>query len=454
MPRPVLITGHAGTGKTTLLLDRTATYAAKTLTEDHHRILAITFMHGARHRLNVSLSEHSGCKCFKTLVTTIDSFALKLVNQYRSSLGYRWPVSASASSTTCLEKHFQVHRTFNQVLADAAELLKSKIVRATVSNSYPLIVVDEFQDCVAERLSFVSALADCAQLLVAADPFQQLTGAGGSCPAVDWIMNRPGGLEEKHDLSHVWRTNNDEILNAATALRQNSTAKNPCLMVNVMPAPMAAFRILERLVFGVGAKWTGSTAILSPTNRALDAIMSSVVRQLQNRGLSPLKWHKQFTAEEECSVLCRELGLDGTPVASRSSDAEEILLRTHRFAKLRGLDPVDPELLRRFAERAVNASHAFGHSRSRLVITTIHGAKNQEFDNVIVVWPYGLKDDKELGRRLLYNAITRAKNHCLLLDNRMKLNVPDPVMQLLGERTVFTPSAKKRHPVRRPSITS
>ncbi|TWR52141.1 hypothetical protein FIV41_26660 [Pseudomonas marginalis] len=46
---------------------------------------------------------------------------------------------------------------------------------------------------------------------------------------------------------------------------------------------------------------------------------------------------------------------------------------------------------------------------------TVHGAKNREFDLVIVLWPAAIRGNDEQQRRLLYNAITRAKQQCLVL---------------------------------------
>lgn len=46
---------------------------------------------------------------------------------------------------------------------------------------------------------------------------------------------------------------------------------------------------------------------------------------------------------------------------------------------------------------------------------TVHGAKNREFDNVIVLWPAAVVGSDDHRRRLLYNAITRAKQRCLVL---------------------------------------
>ncbi len=52
---------------------------------------------------------------------------------------------------------------------------------------------------------------------------------------------------------------------------------------------------------------------------------------------------------------------------------------------------------------------------SGLITLTMHGAKNREFDGVIVLWPYAVAGGAEQKRRLLYNAVTRAKHWCLVL---------------------------------------
>jgi superfamily I DNA/RNA helicase len=46
---------------------------------------------------------------------------------------------------------------------------------------------------------------------------------------------------------------------------------------------------------------------------------------------------------------------------------------------------------------------------------TVHGAKNREFDNVIVLWPAAVGGSDDQKRRLLYNAVTRAKDRCVVL---------------------------------------
>lgn len=46
---------------------------------------------------------------------------------------------------------------------------------------------------------------------------------------------------------------------------------------------------------------------------------------------------------------------------------------------------------------------------------TVHQAKNREFDGVIVLWPHTVGGDAEAKRRLLYNAVTRAKLWCKVI---------------------------------------
>jgi superfamily I DNA/RNA helicase len=46
---------------------------------------------------------------------------------------------------------------------------------------------------------------------------------------------------------------------------------------------------------------------------------------------------------------------------------------------------------------------------------TVHGAKNREFEQVVVLWPAATGGNAEQKRRLLYNAITRAKRQCMVL---------------------------------------
>ena len=64
-----------------------------------------------------------------------------------------------------------------------------------------------------------------------------------------------------------------------------------------------------------------------------------------------------------------------------------------------------------FVQRRRSKRIAEGHWKAM----TVHGAKNREFDNVILLWPAATGGDADQKRRLLYNALTRAKERCLVL---------------------------------------
>jgi len=58
---------------------------------------------------------------------------------------------------------------------------------------------------------------------------------------------------------------------------------------------------------------------------------------------------------------------------------------------------------------------------------TIHQAKNREFPVVIVLWPFRVVSDAVRARRLLYNAITRAKRRAIVIvedPKKKRLNAP------------------------------
>src|SRR3546814_2727 len=71
------------------------------------------------------------------------------------------------------------------------------------------------------------------------------------------------------------------------------------------------------------------------------------------------------------------------------------------------------EQVQDLCERKASAYRAYGYGHSRNVpVLTIHGAKNRQFRNVVVLWGPGVVGTDDYKRRLLYNAITRAEQRC------------------------------------------
>ena len=60
---------------------------------------------------------------------------------------------------------------------------------------------------------------------------------------------------------------------------------------------------------------------------------------------------------------------------------------------------------------ALHRQHG-GGAANVFTAMTVQQAKNREFDGVVVIWPYQVGGDVEHKRRLLYNAVTRARRWC------------------------------------------
>jgi superfamily I DNA/RNA helicase len=192
MTQVSLVIGQAGTGKTTWLIEKVKDQAPGMLSFEHQSLLAITRMHGARRRVEMKLRESSpGIRCS---VATIDGFALSILNRWRTALGWSKPIQSVSAEADFAEGTFAIKADFGRVLAAATHLLEYSTVRRIIGASYPLIVIDEFQDCHGPLLEFVKVLSSCSTLFLAADDFQLLDNSTVGCPAVEWVTALDGGV--------------------------------------------------------------------------------------------------------------------------------------------------------------------------------------------------------------------------------------------------------------------
>jgi hypothetical protein len=76
---------------------------------------------------------------------------------------------------------------------------------------------------------------------------------------------------------------------------------------------------------------------------------------------------------------------------------------------------VAADLLSQLDRALAQRRHFGGRTDAQFTAMTIQQAKNREFDRVIVFWPYTVRYNPIQKRRLLYNAITRAKRSCTVL---------------------------------------
>jgi hypothetical protein len=445
MAIPIAITGQAGTGKTTRLMEVAEQLYPRLVTREHQSLLAMSFMHGSRRRLEQKLADKSPNAI--RIVTTIDRFALSLVNRWRTSLGFAKPLTGMSGDQELKEDAFQIHLSFERIRREAASLVRTKTVGAIISSSYPLVVVDEFQDCYGHQLEFIKGLSTWVQLVVAADEFQLLDHTVLGCPAMEWISEL--AQEEGARIENLCiprRSSSSALLEAAKCLRLNKQTSSTIPVVCCPKAGPAAWKIIEKFFFcPKSLRWRGACAMITPSYDAfVDAALKSCDTQLIKRGLTAIRWQIESSAEKDAHFLKAALGLDRAsddnaiwqpPEKAQSAIARGVSQQIRRFGRLRGIESIPTAVASRFAERAIGDIRAYGARSGKRVVTTIHGAKNREFDNVFVLWnPHTVgKWSPDEQRRLLYNAITRAKKACMVLVlGDLKAAQSDPVLSLLG----------------------
>lgn len=402
------LTGGAGCGKTHQLMARVAEHLQEQPLLSGQKVMALTFMHGSRRRLDERLASAAlpgrAYEC-----ATIDSFAGRIARRWESLLSVLGLVVPAVSdyAGTC---------------AAAAALLAQDGVAAWVARSYPVILLDEAQDLDHERLGILSALAPHVTLFAAADEFQCLDEALRPSPACAWLAK----AEHKTQLTRPRRTNVPTLLAAAAALRAGAAPVSDGAFL-VKPgfqvALAATFLANELGWYGVRK----SVAVITPSGGKFATDVVDWVGQRttkQRNGPFSIRWERS-----EDKMLSEYLGKLTLAAHLSPTEAKEIIgsagddrvlgevsnyLDRHRRAKGRKLftsQEIEAVVRQSFANR-----RRFGSENARGIrAMTVHGAKNREFDNVVVLWPAAIKGDVEHKRRLLYNATTRAKSRCLVL---------------------------------------
>jgi UvrD-like helicase C-terminal domain len=294
-------------------------------------------------------------------------------------------------------------------------------------------------------------------LILAADPYQLLDGATEGCPAVEWVENLGAeGLEECLRLVEPHRYVNSKIFEAAQCLRERRAPTNETVPLYLGQCRPIAFTILERLQLGwKGPVWTGTTAIISPSvGKTVEAVLQSLAEQGTRRGRKPIRWTRQNTSDAEQNSLFKALGvgrdhLDDSEwndlITSDDLHTSDVMELSRRFARLKGLSVIPKHLVSTIAGQVISTARARSSRAGRFIVTTVHGAKNCEYDNVIVIWSYQVPPGNELQARLLYNAVTRAQNNCIVFDTRQKkVAMADEALALIGTlKPVSEKSLKK-----------
>lgn len=432
--------GAAGTGKTHNLVERAGELVTDGVLGEDQRVLALTFMNGARRRLETRLGQNILFRR-RFECQTFDVFA-RVVSARRRSL-----LSVNAQ---ILEQAVSLNE-FDGPCFLAAALLQIPSVSQWVAASFPLVLVDEAQDLDDHRLRVLQGLSTSCRIVAAADAFQCLFDGQDTVGVVGWLE----GAGQTHRLTQPMRTSQQGLLAAAAAVRDGRDIKT-VLTQNTFKNRSTwngqGFRLIQTHASNAGlvawaianemSQHTGQTVILTPDARntllrkALDIVhIRTWTRQAgQTFGPYPFEWETQDADVADALLAGLQLPMAAnykeicaalTPIAAHASVAHAIS-RMDKLRRVCGQNDFTSAQVTEFVREAVRNQSRLGFRQHRRNLAmTIQRAKNREFQNVIVLWPHSATGSPEHLRRLLYNAITRAVSHCsVIVLGQGRLNAP------------------------------
>ena len=406
--------GGAGCGKTYRLMEMLTEYLEQFPLENGRKILALTFMHGSRRRLNERMRKIPMLGT-KYECSTIDSFASKIL--------YRWQALAAHLGFVIPN-----YSNYDQICEIAATLLERDVVVRWVAGTFPVLVLDEAQDLTPVRLRIICALSVQLKVFAASDEFQCLDEHLRPNPACDWLT----AVANIEHLDVQWRTQVPALLDAAKALRSGAApvSTKPFKMVHTPKHQLAGAYIANEL------GWYGQNrrvAIITPTaGRFANDVINWVGMNTSSNGNGPylIKWERsegdaadalvaQLVLADGASLIEADTAVQacGNPHVAR--DMMRWLNIQRRACGRTNVTRAEVVDVIRQSLSVWRRMHQDNDKGFRAM--TIHGAKNREFDNVIVLWPAAVGGSDDQKRRLLYNAITRAKSRCLVLVQAKKL---------------------------------
>lgn len=435
--------GAAGTGKTHSLVGRAGELVQDGALGEGHKLLALTFMNGARRRLDARLGENPAFRR-RFDCQTFDVFARTLAARRRSLI------------TPAMQQQADALSEFDGPCALAASLLENESVRRWVARSFPLVLVDEAQDLDEHRLRILQGLSLSCRIVAAADAFQCLHNGRDTTPLMGWLE----GTGRTHRLTQVRRTTQQGLLAAALAVREGRDVKSALLentYKNRTTWNGAGFRLIEvrasrtkhaLLSWSIAneiaqRQGQGQFVILTPDagEQIIRAALLTVQTKQYTRknsgatfGPYPHTWDRHDN--EEASALLADIALPEaascadlrallTPLAGHAPIAQA-LSRIDRLRRAHGQMGFTSAQVTEFVRESVRNRSRLGFRQQHgHLVMTIQRAKNREFPNVIVLWPHTATGSAEHLRRLLYNAITRAQNHCtVIVLGQGRLNAP------------------------------
>jgi hypothetical protein len=409
--------GPAGCGKTYQLVEALKAFLASHPLGGNQAVLGLTYMHGSRRRMHKKLTKIPALRS-QFLACTVDSLARTIV--------WRWRTMAREIEPNM---DFGGAADFEAICRVAALLLHRKDICEWLCHRYPIVVVDELQDCKGDRLGMIQAVESYCHVIAAADEYQDLQPDGTSA-AVEWLHK---GLGTKTVLTGNWRTKQTILLQAASQLRASQDCGNALqgTLMSGWNANAAAGSIARTLCW----KSSKDVVILTPTGPERSTFVRDVVARLTSKSITPsgikkpigpfrIVWESNVAAEKELMISrlgSMAKGASLEQIQGLSSSDTEALIDVCQWAerkyRIKGQCQFSAPELSAAIDRILQSRRAFLPTERPDVIRamTISQAKNREFDGVIVLWPFAVGGDLESQRRRLYNALIRAQKWAIVV---------------------------------------
>jgi DNA helicase II / ATP-dependent DNA helicase PcrA len=191
---PVIVSGSAGSGKTTVALRKASLAINEGLASRHARVLFLSFANATVDRV----ADHATSQLTKEQrsrleVGTYHSFAWTILRSHGYLLGAPRSVrimsqaeqnafssrllGSDADMKAEFRRQFETfgHVGFNEFAGIANEILSGNpSLLAAYTSAYPLIVLDEFQDTTDDQWALVRTLGEHSQLIALGDPDQRI----------------------------------------------------------------------------------------------------------------------------------------------------------------------------------------------------------------------------------------------------------------------------------------
>jgi DNA helicase-2/ATP-dependent DNA helicase PcrA len=173
----VLVTGGAGTGKTTAALWAARQHLEREGASPVERVLFVTFSRTAVGQIaSRSRAVMSGLGD-RIEVHTFHSLAYRLLRAFGRYAGRgTGAIDIESMARSRLLGHDGSRLSYGDLLPGALELLTSAAVAGLATQRWTLVICDEFQDTTDEQWQLLQLLGGPGRLLVLADPHQMIYG--------------------------------------------------------------------------------------------------------------------------------------------------------------------------------------------------------------------------------------------------------------------------------------